>query len=140
MPVPTPRLTEPMRWEADSGVPSSMVGGYFLGPDKTGRTHFGGFGETLEATYLNRLWAESGGTFPVGFGPAVSGITAPAPVPDARQARQQIAAWHSAAVVAVTGRNSRLGKYLVSLLGPPSVSVGSVLGWRLPSSALRASR
>jgi hypothetical protein len=45
--------------------------------------------------------------------------------------RAQLAAWDPAAVVAVTGDHSALGRYLTSLLGPPAVSEGGVLGWRL---------
>ena len=41
----------------------------------------------------------------------------------------QIAAWHVTAVVAVTLRNSILGKYLTNLLGPPSVVTGDVMAW-----------
>jgi hypothetical protein len=45
--------------------------------------------------------------------------------------RAQLAAWHPAAVVAVTVDRSALGRYLISLLGPPTADVGGVLGWRL---------
>jgi hypothetical protein len=133
VPVPTSKFTEPMRWQADTGMPSALVGGYFVGPKANGQAHFGGLGEVTEARYLNLLWAESGGTFPAGFGAAASGIEALGRIPDAQQARRQLSAWHSAAVLAVTSPTSRLGKYLISLLGPPSVKVDNVLGWRLPA-------
>jgi hypothetical protein len=42
----------------------------------------------------------------------------------------QIAAWHVTAVVAVAVRNSALGHYLTSLLGPPAVVTGDVMAWR----------
>ena len=45
--------------------------------------------------------------------------------------RAQFAAWNPAAVVAVTGDDSALGRYLTSLLGPPTVRAGELLGWRL---------
>ena len=38
----------------------------------------------------------------------------------------------AAAVVAVTADHSALGRYLTSLLGPPTISAGGILGWRLP--------
>ncbi len=44
--------------------------------------------------------------------------------------RAQIAAWKVAAVVAVTARNSVLGRYLTALLGPPSEVAGNVMAWR----------
>ncbi len=33
LPIPVSTFTEPLRWQADTGEPSSMVGGYFMGPD-----------------------------------------------------------------------------------------------------------
>ena len=44
--------------------------------------------------------------------------------------RAQIAAWHVTAVVAVAVRNSDLGDYLTSVLGPPAVVAGDVMAWR----------
>jgi hypothetical protein len=44
--------------------------------------------------------------------------------------REQIKAWRVSAVVAVTKLNSRLGRYLTVLLGPPAVVAGDVLAWR----------
>ncbi len=35
VPVPTNILTPAMRWQADTGQPSSIVGGYFIGPGRT---------------------------------------------------------------------------------------------------------
>ena len=34
LPIPVSTFTEPLRWEADTGVPSSMYGGYFMGPGR----------------------------------------------------------------------------------------------------------
>jgi hypothetical protein len=50
--------------------------------------------------------------------------------------RAQFAVWDAAAVVAVTADHSALGRYLTGLLGPPTISVGAVVGWRLPASRL----
>src|SRR5713226_3599895 len=36
VPVPTNILTAAMRWQADTGQPSSVVGGYFIGPGTGG--------------------------------------------------------------------------------------------------------
>jgi hypothetical protein len=43
--------------------------------------------------------------------------------------RAQFAAWKPAAVVAATSAHSVLGRYLISLLGQPSVATGGMLGW-----------
>jgi hypothetical protein len=47
-----------------------------------------------------------------------------------KQMLAQIAAWHVSAVVAVTLRNSVLGRYLTRLLGAPSVVTGDIMAWR----------
>jgi len=44
--------------------------------------------------------------------------------------REQIRAWRVSAVVAVAKPDSRLGRYLTVLLGPPAVVAGDVLAWR----------
>jgi hypothetical protein len=43
----------------------------------------------------------------------------------------QISSWHPAAVMAVTSEDSMLGSYLISVLGPPGITNGTILGWRL---------
>jgi hypothetical protein len=50
--------------------------------------------------------------------------------------RRQIRAWRVSAVVAVTRPDSRLGRYLTGLLGPPAVVTGDVLAWRTPGGVL----
>jgi hypothetical protein len=42
--------------------------------------------------------------------------------------------WLPAAVIAVTSRDSRLGRYLTGLFGQPSFAVGDLLAWHLGSS------
>lgn len=130
VPVPTNTFTVPMRWYADTGVPSAMVGGYINGPAANGQTYMGGDAFGSEAQYLNRLWVESGGgtwAGPDGTG----GIPLTGPVPDDRDAMEQIDGWRLGAVMAVTSPGSPLAVYLTSLLGKPAVSAGAVLGWRL---------
>jgi hypothetical protein len=42
--------------------------------------------------------------------------------------------WRPAAILAITRPDTRLGRYLISLLGPPQRRDGSVLVWRnIPS-------
>jgi hypothetical protein len=132
LPIPVSTFTEPLRWEADTGVPSSMYGGYFMGPTGSGQAATDGSGLSPTGLSLNRLWAQSPG------GDAAAAATRPglATAPTIRQMRAQFAAWNPAAVVAVTGDHSALGQYLTFLLGPPTVSAGRMLGWRLDPRAV----
>jgi hypothetical protein len=127
IPIPVSTYTAPLRWEADTGQPASMIGGYFMGPTWGGPAATDGNGLSSEAMYLNQLWASSAGV-PVG---AVASLPPNQVYPDAAQMRGQFAGWHLAAVVAVTSPKSALGRYLTGLLGPPTVRAGQVLGWRL---------
>jgi len=52
------------------------------------------------------------------------------PAPKASTVRADLAMWRPAAVVAVTSLNSPLGRFLVRLLGPPTIRAGSALAWR----------
>jgi hypothetical protein len=115
VPVAWGLLTEPMRWQADTGQPASMVGGDFISPDGKGRqSRAGREGQTVTTRYLDALW---------------SGVT-PGPAPTGAQVRADLAVWKPATVVAVTSSSSRLGRYLTSVLGPPSDVAGQVLAWR----------
>jgi hypothetical protein len=42
-----------------------------------------------------------------------------------------ISQWRPDAVITATGRPSSSARYLIRVLGPPTVSDGKVLGWRL---------
>jgi hypothetical protein len=116
VPVPYALIPQPLRWQADTGEPASMIGGDFIGFNAQGRVvRAGRAGQTRTATYLNALWAGS----------------PQARAPAAAQIRADFAAWRPTAVVAVTRQNSRLGRVLVGLLGPPASQAGGVLAWRL---------
>jgi hypothetical protein len=127
VPIPVRTYTAPLRWQADTGVPSSMYGGYFMGPTWAGQPSTDGNGLTSEAQYLNQLWAQSSGVSVA----AVATLPAIGLYPDAVQMRAQLAGWKPAAVVAVTSPHSAFARYLTGLLGRPSVTGGGVLGWRL---------
>ncbi len=137
VPVPMSTFTEPLRWQADTGQPAALVGGYFMGPAWNGHAYTDGNGLPQAGRYLNFLWSESGAGLPASLTGGVPASADPASpsfvrilaVDDARMLAQ-IAAWHVTAVVAVTVRNSILGNYLIDLLGPPAVVVGDVMGWR----------
>lgn len=130
VPVPMPTFTAPMRWYADTGVPSRMPGGYFIGPAWNGHAYVGGDGVSAEGQYLDRLWVQSGGAAWAGAD-GTSGIPLTGPVPSTAEARAQLAAWHVDAVLAVTAPGSPLARYLTGLLGKPSVTMGDTLAWRL---------
>ena len=124
VPVPTPTLTVAMRWQADTGQPESLIGGYFTGPAWNGQAYIGGNGVTATAQYLDWLWLTgSAGLAPVAVGPAVH---APTPV----QVRADLASWRPTGVLAVTAIGSPLGRYLVALLGRPTVRGTDILAWR----------
>jgi len=129
LPIPVPSLTEPLRWQADTGVPSSIIGGYFMGPGRSGQAATDGNGLSSEGMYLDLLWARSS----VDVAGNAASREAVHVVPSGPQMRAQIAAWNPAAVVAVASDQSALGRYLTGLLGPPTVRAGGILGWRLTS-------
>jgi len=137
VPVPMSTFTEPLRWQADTGQPATLVGGYFMGPAGNGRAYTDGPGLSQPGRYLNILWSESlaglpaalSGGVPASANPLSSSYVRIAAVSKAAM-RAQIAAWHVSAVVAVTARNSVLAGYLIDLLGPPGLVTGDVMAWR----------
>jgi hypothetical protein len=137
VPAPMSTFTETLRWQADTGQPGTLVGGYFMGPAGNGRAYTDGAGLPQAGRYLNFMWAESPGGLPTSLAaglPADANPASPSYVQvkavSPAQMRAQIAAWRATAVVAVAARNSVLGDYLVGLLGSPSVTVGDVMAWR----------
>ncbi len=127
VPIPVRTYTAPLRWQADTGVPSAMYGGYFMGPTWSDQPATDGNGLSSEAQYLNQLWAQSSGVNVA----AVATLPAIGLYPDAVQMRAQLAGWKPAAVVAVASPGSAFARYLTGLLGRPTVTGGEVLGWRL---------
>jgi hypothetical protein len=132
VPLSVSTFTEPLRWQADTGQPGTLVAGYFMGPAGNGHAAIDGSGLTPAGRYLNYLWTESVTGLP---GPLAARVPASAhPIPpeavNDKSMLAQMAAWRVAAVVAVTTRNSLLGNYLLALLGPPSAAMGDVLAWR----------
>ena len=138
VPLPMASFTEPLRWQADTGDPSSLVGGYFIGPNARGRGHLDGPGLNLPGRYLNSLWLQSTlgpptsltAGVPVSAYPGNPGYVQVAAVPEAAM-RQQIRAWHVSAVVAVTKLGTPLARYLTAILGYPTATSGDVIAWRI---------
>jgi hypothetical protein len=116
VPIPNVVHDQSMRWQADTGQPSSMIGGYFLGPAPgSGQPVFDPGPDKPAEQYLNRLWARE---------ERVDGSSVP-------RIRAALAAWRPTAVVAVTGPGSPLGQVLIDILGQPGFRGGQVLAWRL---------
>jgi hypothetical protein len=124
VPLAAQRWPEVLRWQADTGEPASMIGGYFVGPNRYGQqVVFIRDPTTTAATHLDILWNE----------PAQARLLAHGVI------RSDLAYWRPAAVVAVTGPGSRLGHFLIGLFGPPTFRVGQVLAWRLAAGVGRRS-
>jgi len=115
VPIPYGHRTQAMRWQADTGQPGSLIGGFFLGPDGAGRTRVSPGAASADAAYLDPLWA--------GASPAV--------VRSRAQLRADLAYWRPAAAVADADPRSELGHILAGLLGPPTFRAGALLVWRL---------
>ena len=112
IPVTLIYYTEVMRWQADTGQPRSMIAGYFLEPGRNHEATFSIGPTEYAAEYLNRLYAGR------------------ARVARHHVVRSALDYWRPAAIVALTRKTSELGKFLISLLGPPTFKVGRLLVWR----------
>jgi hypothetical protein len=118
VPVPSSHQPEAMRWQANTGEPHSFIGGWFVGPNRSGQASVEFFGRpriTGLVLYLDKVWAGS----------------AHATAPSQEQIRRDLAYLRPAAVVAVAGRDSPIGRVLAGLFGRPTYQVGQVLAWRL---------
>jgi hypothetical protein len=138
VPVPMSTFTEPLRWQADTGEPRSLVGGYFMGPGPHGRGYIDGNGTPPAGVYLNAMWTFSQAGPPQAAGgkvpnarPSATGYLPVKSVTNTKM-REQIRAWKVSAVVAVATPGSRLGRYLTAILGSPAVATGGVTAWRIP--------
>ena len=117
VPVPYSHQPETLRWQADTGQPGSLAGGWFVGPNQAGHAsvmYFGPHGIADFFVYLDALWTGS----------------PQARAPSRAQIQADLAYLRPAAVVAVTSRDSPLGHFLTRLFGQPAVQVGRMLGWR----------
>jgi hypothetical protein len=138
VPIPMSTFTEPLRWQADTGEPGSLVGGYFMGPTWNGHGYLDGNGTPAAGRYLNAMWLNSIQGLPKSLGigvppsayPTSQSFVGVKAVTDTAM-RAQIAAWRVAVVVAVAKPDSVLGRYLTVLFGRPAAAAGDVLAWRL---------
>jgi hypothetical protein len=131
VPVPEVHLTEAMRWQADSSLRFSLIGGYFIGPAWDGHAYVDGNGLPPTAVYLNELWASGlrpGST--LADAAAGAGLAPPAESLATTQVHADLTTWHPQAVVAVAAPGSPLASYLITLFGKPAISTGGVTAWR----------
>jgi hypothetical protein len=110
-----------MRWQAETGVPASMIGGGdFIEPDADGQATSYIFHRLPTASYLTALWLGYHGWWP----------------PSQAQIAQDLAYWQLSAIVAPAAQDSPLARFLTKEFGPPTVQIGGVLAWRQPHQIL----
>jgi hypothetical protein len=140
VPIPAATFTSPLRWQAETGEPRAMVGGYYMGPAWNGHAYIDGDGTPPSGLYLNALWKYSDPSIPADLSAQLppdasvsAGKTVPVTAITDTQMRAQFVAWHLSAVLAVTVPKSLLGRYLTVILGHPTVVTGDVMAWRIPA-------
>ena len=119
VPIPDEHFTQPMRWQADTAEPASMIGGYFLGPNQSGQTKVSPGLAGTDAQYLDPLWT--------GKAPSVHRSVA--------QLRADVAYWRPAAVIDVlhAALPARAGADRAvrppSLQGRPAARLAALATW-----------
>jgi hypothetical protein len=120
-----PDLRYGMRWQSETGVPDSIVGGGdFVIPGPGGLATSYVYERLRAASYLTSLWQGQ----PEGQPPSQAELG------------QDLRYWQAAAVVTVTGPGSLLARFLTARLGAPAVHAGDVLAWRVPRPGLTSAR
>jgi hypothetical protein len=117
IPYPNLRQAEVLRWQAETGYPGAMIGGYYIAPSATGQAAFPWASRGPQwdvSNYLNALWQ---GQHPQG--------------PSAAEIRAVIGSWRPAAIVAVTSPQSPVARLVTRLFGRPAFDVGGVVSWVL---------
>ena len=117
VPYPSLRQVQVLRWQAETGQPRAMIGGYFIGPDAKGQAAFPWAIEGPQTAFAGYLSALSQGLHP--------------PSPSGAEVRAAMAFWRPSAVVAVTGPQSPVARALTRLFGRPALHIGEVLSWQL---------
>jgi hypothetical protein len=110
-----PSSPEMMNWQADTNMPGSLVGGRCIAPNPAGKAESCRDGQSATSTYLNDLRTGR------------KGLRAPSRA----EVLANLATMRPAAIVVVASRGSRLERASIRLFGPPTVRIGTVLGWRV---------
>jgi hypothetical protein len=100
-----------MEWQAQTGAPISLIGGYCIAPSPSGQAERCSTIGNGTAAHLN----------PPPDSPLTPGATG--------RIEADLAYWQPAAVVAVAARGSRLERFLGKLFGRAGARVGSVVVW-----------
>jgi len=114
VPAPYSHNADAMLWQADTGLPYSLVAGWFIGPTPSGQAateYWGPPATHYAALCLDALWQGQASNSNCGT------------------VRKALAYWQPEAVVAVTSPDSSLARYLDKLLGSPTSRHGEVLAW-----------
>jgi hypothetical protein len=112
-----PGNDQAQHWQADTGEPVSLIGGYCIAPGRSGRARDCNTLEPRTARYLDALWQGVPGT----------------PAPSRARIGADLAHMRLAAVIAVSSLDSPVGRFLTGLFGAPTVHAGQVLAWRRPT-------
>jgi hypothetical protein len=109
-----------MEWQATAGTPISVIGGWCVTPDPSGRA------ATCETkavqtpaqrtAYLRTNWLASG--------PGKPG-------PSSQTMETALSQWQARAILITPGASPALARYVTALLGRPDARQGGLLGWRL---------
>jgi len=108
-----------MLWQAETGEPISITGGYCIAPDPAGQAAKCGSqpmltGQQLTVATRTYLLSDAPGERP--------------PSPDSMASALQ--SWHPAAVVVTMGWSRRLTSFMTTFFGPPGVRSGEIMAWR----------
>lgn len=125
-PFPNAATSFVIRWTATAGAPTTMIGGDFIAPDEPPlESRAGRAALNPTACYLAYLSGQ------VPLGQITPPCTSTPTRPTTAQIRADLAAMKPQDVVAAATPSSKLGQFLISILGRPTTQIGQVLGWRL---------
>jgi hypothetical protein len=115
-----------MEWQAATNVPISVVGGYCVAPDATGK-----------ATPCDTRSMETGAERTIDLqSVSIGSYRSNRPFRDSTLL-VALRQWRAAAVLVTPDANPALGRDAERLLGPPRARQGGMLGWRLPAGGYR---
>ncbi len=131
VPYPWAATSQVLRWQAETGVPATIVGGDFITPGAKGReARAGRTGETRTSAYIDYLATGGSGALAPACQPGWTPLSPPCK-PSVAEVRADMAAKDPAAIMAVIRPGSSVWTYLVYLFGPPTSRRGKVYGWKL---------
>jgi hypothetical protein len=110
-----------MEWQATTNEPISIIGGYCVAPDRTGK-----------ATQCDNSALETYAQQTVRFRTTwLAGAHLDRPGPSFKTFELALRQWKAAALIIPPGFNSKLTNYMIAFFGPPTSQQDGVYGWRL---------